>query len=63
MEHEDILKIAEGIRAIEKGVSIIQRVMKDKQIKSLSDVAASLIPMLEDHDYQLRDQIIKKLKI
>lgn len=62
MDHDDILKIAEGIRSIEKGVFLIQKVMKDKQIKSLSDVAASLIPMLEDHDNQLRDQIVKRLK-
>ncbi len=63
MDHDDILKIAEGIRSIEKGVAIIQKVMKNKQIKSLSDVAADLIPMLEDHENQLRDQIIRRLKV
>lgn len=62
MEQNDVLKIAEGIRAIEKGVAIIQKVMKEKQIKSLSDVAADLIPILEDHDNQLKERIITQLK-
>jgi hypothetical protein len=62
MDQEGIFKIAEGIRSIEKGVAIIQKVMKEKKIKSLSDVAAALIPTLEEHDNQLKEKIISRLK-
>lgn len=63
MDKEDIVKIAEGIRSIEKGISAIQKVMKEKQIKSLSDVAAELIPTLEKHDNLLKEKIISRLKV
>ena len=63
MEREDILKIAEGIRHIEMGVSLIQRVMRTKKIKSLSDVAADLIPLFEDDDNILKQEIVKRLKV
>ena len=61
MEKQDILKVAEGIRLIEEGVETIQSVMKDRKIKSLSDVAAELIPVFKADDDSLTDSIIARL--
>ena len=62
MEKQDILKVAEGIRLIEEGVETIQSVMKDRKIKSLSDVAAELIPVFKADDDSLSDSIVAHLR-
>ena len=62
MERDDILKIAEGLRLIEQGVSTIQQVMKEKNVKSISDIAENLMPLFEQHDDVLKTEIINHLK-
>jgi hypothetical protein len=62
MEKQDVIRIAEGLRLIEEGVETIQSVMKEKNIKSLKDVAAELIPFFKKDDDSLTDSIISHLE-
>lgn len=62
MEEQDIIRIAEGLRLIEEGVETIQRVMKEKKIKSLKEVAAELIPFFKKDDDSLTESIISRLE-
>lgn len=61
MERQDVMEIAEGLRLIEEGVEKIQRIMRDKKIKSLQDMAAELIPIFESHDNELSRDVINRL--
>jgi hypothetical protein len=61
MEKQDVMDIAEGLRLIEKGVVKIQGVMRSKNIKSLQDVAAELIPFFKKDDDALTDSVISRL--
>jgi hypothetical protein len=61
MEKQDIMEIAEGLRLIEDGVMKIQGVMRSKNIKSLHEVAAELIPFFKRDDDALTDSVIKRL--
>ena len=61
MEKQDLMEIAEGLRLIEEGVVKIQGVMRAKNIKSIQDVAAELIPFFKADDDALTDSVIKKL--
>lgn len=61
MNKQDIVRIAEGLRSIEEGVETIQAVMKKQNIKSLSEVAAELIPVFKADDDSLTDSIIARL--
>jgi len=62
MEKQDVINIAEGLKMIEDGVEKIQRVMREKNIKSLKDVAAELIPMLKKDDDDINESIIEHLE-
>lgn len=62
MEKQDLIDIAEGLRYIEKGVMKIQDVMRTKNIKSLQEVAAELIPLFKADDDALSDSVIKRLE-
>ncbi len=62
MEKQDVIDIAEGLKMIEDGVEKIQRVMRAKNIKSIKDVAAELIPMLKQDDDDINESIIKHLE-
>jgi hypothetical protein len=62
MEKQDVIRIAEGLRLIEEGVETIQGVMKDKNIKSLKEVAAELIPFFKKDDDSLTESIISHLE-
>jgi hypothetical protein len=62
MERQDVIDIADGLRLIEEGVEKIQRVMRDKKIKSLQEVAAELIPILKHDDNELSEDVIKRLR-
>lgn len=62
MDQQDILNIAEGLRQIEEGVMKIQGVMRSKNIKSLQEVAAELIPFFKQHDDELSESVIKRLE-
>jgi len=62
MEKQDVIAIAEGLKMIEEGVEKIQRVMREKKIKSIGEVAAELIPMLKEDDDEINDSIIKHLE-
>ena len=61
MNKQDVIRIAEGLRLIEEGVETIQSVMKEQNFKSLSDVAAQLIPVFKSDDDSLTDSIIARL--
>jgi len=61
MEKQDVIAIAEGLKMIEEGVEKIQRVMREKNIKSIREVAAELFPMLKEDDHEINDTIIKHL--
>jgi hypothetical protein len=61
MDKQDVIDIAEGIRLIEEGVTKIQSVMREKQIKSLKDVASELIPLLQKDDDAINESIIDHL--
>jgi hypothetical protein len=61
MEHQDIVAIAEGLRLIEEGVMKIQDVMRLKNIKSLQEVAAQLIPLFQKDDDALTEMVINRL--
>jgi hypothetical protein len=62
MDKQDIVAIAEGLRLIEAGVMKIQGVMRSKNIKSLEEVAAQLIPFFKKDDDALTDTVVKHLK-
>ena len=61
MEKQDLMDIAEGLRLIEEGVMKIQGVMRAKNIKSLGEVAAELIPFFKSDDDALTDSVIQRL--
>jgi len=61
MEKQDVIVIAEGLKMIEEGVEKIQRVMREKKIKSIREVAAELLPMLKEDDDEINDTLIKHL--
>lgn len=61
MEKQDVMEIAEGLRLIEEGVVKIQGVMRSKNIKSLQDVAAELIPFFKEDDDALSESVISRL--
>jgi len=62
MEKQDLIDIAEGLRLIEEGVMKIQGVMRSKNIKSIQEVAAELIPFFKADDDALTESVIKKLE-
>ena len=62
MEKQDLIDIAEGLRLIEEGVMKIQGVMRAKNIKSIQEVAAELIPFFKADDDALTESVIKKLE-
>ncbi len=62
MEKQDLIDIAEGLRLIEAGVMKIQGVMRAKNIKSIQEVAAELIPFFKADDDALTESVIKKLE-
>lgn len=61
MQKQDLMNIAEGLRLIEEGVMKIQGVMRAKDIKSLQEVAAELIPFFKADDDALTESVIQKL--
>lgn len=61
MERQDIVEIAEGLRLIEEGVERIQTVMRAKNMKSIKDVAAQLIPIFKADDDSLTESVIQRL--
>ncbi|MBI9085195.1 MAG: hypothetical protein JEZ11_16485 [Desulfobacterales bacterium] len=61
LDKQDVIRIAEGLRMIEEGVETIQAVMKKQNFKSLSEVAAQLIPVFKADDDSLTDSIIARL--
>lgn len=61
MQKQDLMNIAEGLRLIEEGVMKIQGVMRAKDIKSLQEVAAELIPFFKSDDDALTDSVIQRL--
>lgn len=62
MEKQDVLRIAKGLRLIEEGVETIQSVMREKNIKSLSEIAAELIPVFKVDDESLTEAIVSRLR-
>ena len=62
MEKQDLMDIAEGLRLIEDGVMKIQGVMRSKNIKSLQEVAAELIPFFKADDDALTESVIRRLE-
>ena len=62
MEKQDIITIADGLKMIEDGVEKIQSVMREKNIKSIREVAAELIPMLKEDDHEINESIIRHLE-
>jgi hypothetical protein len=62
MEKKDLMDIAEGLRLIEDGVMRIQGVMRSKNIKSLQEVAAELIPFFKADDDALTESVIQRLE-
>jgi hypothetical protein len=61
MDKKDVMTIAEGLRLIEQGVETIQGVMREKNIKSIKDIAEELIPFFKADDDSLSDSVIKHL--
>ena len=61
MDHQDIVEIAEGLRLIEEGVERIQTVMRAKNMKSIKDIAAQLIPIFKADDDSLTESVIQRL--
>lgn len=61
MDKKDVMAIAEGLRLIEQGVETIQSVMREKNIKSIQDIAEELIPFFKADDDSLSDSVIKHL--
>jgi hypothetical protein len=62
MDKEDIVAIAEGLRLIESGVMKIQSVMRSKNIKSLQEVAAQLLPFFKQDDDALTETVVSHLE-
>ncbi len=62
MDKKDLMEIAEGLRQIEEGVMKIQGVMRSKNIKSLQEVAAEMIPFFKADDDALTESVIQKLE-
>ncbi len=62
MEKQDVIRIAEGLRLIEEGVEKIQGVMREKNIKSIKEIAADLIPFFKKDDDSLTDSVISHLE-
>ena len=62
MDKQDIIAIADGLKMIEDGVEKIQSVMREKNIKSIREVAAELIPMLKEDDQEINESIIRHLE-
>jgi hypothetical protein len=62
MEKQDLIDIAEGLHLIEAGVMKIQGIMRAKNMKSIQEVAAELIPFFKADDDALTDSVIKKLE-
>ena len=62
MEKQDLIEIAEGLRLIEEGVMKIQGIMRAKNMKSIQEVAAELIPFFKADDDALTDSVIKRLE-
>ena len=61
MEKQDVIDIAEGLKMIEEGVEKIQKVMREKKIKSIREVATELIPLLKEDNDEINDTIIEHL--
>ena len=61
MEKQDVIDIAEGLKMIEEGVEKIQKVMREKKIKSIREVATELIPLLKEDNDEINDSIIEHL--
>ena len=61
MEQKDIVDIAEGLRLIEEGVMKIQVVMRSRNMKSIQEIAAQLIPLFKQDDDALTDRVINRL--
>lgn len=61
MDRKDVMAIAEGLRLIEQGVETIQSVMREKNIKSIKDIAEELIPFFKADDDSLSDSVIQHL--
>jgi len=62
MDKQDVIAIADGLKMIEDGVEKIQSVMREKNIKSIREVAAELIPMLKEDDQEINESIIRHLE-
>ncbi len=62
MEKQDLIEIADGLRLIEAGVMKIQGIMRAKNMKSIQEVAAELIPFFKADDDALTESVIKKLE-
>ena len=62
MDKQDVIDIADGLKMIEDGVEKIQSVMREKNIKSIREVAAELIPMLKEDDQEINESIIRHLE-
>jgi len=61
MEKKDVLEIAEGLRLIEEGVEKIQGVMREKNMKSIKEIAAQLMPVLREDADSLTESVISRL--
>ena len=62
MDRTDVINIAEGLHLIEEGVSKIQSVMREKKVKSIREMAAELIPLLQKDDDSINEAIIQHLE-
>lgn len=62
IEKQDLFEIAEGLRLIEEGVMKIQGIMRSKNIKSLQEVAAEMIPFFKADDDALTESVIQRLE-
>jgi hypothetical protein len=62
MEKQDLIDIADGLRLIEEGVMKIQGIMRAKNMKSIQEVAAELIPFFKADDDALTESVIRKLE-
>ena len=61
MDRNDVIAIAEGLRLIEEGVEKIQNVMREKNYKSLKDIAEQLLPIFQKDDDSLSESVLKHL--
>jgi hypothetical protein len=62
MKKQDLIEIADGLRLIEEGVMKIQGIMRAKNMKSIQEVAAELIPFFKADDDALTESVIRKLE-